>query len=91
MPNLATFFERVGMKGDQTELAPGDIIVWDLGRGVLHIDLLSDERINKTPLAIHNICCGVKQEDILNEYKVVGKYRLTNESARKLRKLQRVP
>ncbi|MES2252214.1 MAG: DUF1287 domain-containing protein [Pseudomonadota bacterium] len=87
VPNLAVFFERVGMKNDKSELLAGDIVIWDLGGGTLHIGLLSDAKAGKIPLVIHNICCGVKQEDILNEYTIVATYRLTDAAIKKLKKL----
>ena len=88
VPNLATFFERIGMKNNKKELVPGDIVIWDLGGGMLHIGLLSDTREDKMLLVIHNIYCGVKQENILNAYRIIASYRLNDDVVKKLKKLQ---
>ena len=55
---------------------PGDIVCWDLGRGVLHIGIVSDTNSRGTPLIIHNIGSGAKEEDFLLKYQVIGHYRL---------------
>jgi len=64
-------------EGDK-EYKPGDIIVWDLGSGQHHIGLLSNQKTadGKAFLIIHNICCGVKIENILNNYPIVAHFRL---------------
>ena len=40
--------------------------------------ILSDKKVIGTQRykVIHNICCGVKEEDIFDSYKIVGHYRL---------------
>jgi uncharacterized protein YijF (DUF1287 family) len=76
IPNLIVYFQRQSMTVQDDEYRPGDLVVWDLGGGILHIGLLSDKTHGKYPLVIHNICCGVKEEDILTKYKVVGHFRL---------------
>ncbi|NBT84965.1 MAG: DUF1287 domain-containing protein [Alphaproteobacteria bacterium] len=78
--NLVAFFKLKGMEvteGDK-EYKPGDIIVWDLGSGQHHIGLLSNQKTadGKAFLIIHNICCGVKIENILNNYPIVAHFRL---------------
>ena len=55
---------------------PGDIVAWDLGRGILHIGIVSDKASGRTPLIIHNIGSGAKEENVLLTYKVLGHYRL---------------
>ena len=46
VPNLMTFFKRAGYAAPLTRTAadylPGDIVAWDLGRGILHIGIVSD-------------------------------------------------
>jgi len=79
--NLMRYFERhhIAMyeKLQQTvTYAPGDIVAWDLGGGVLHIGVVSDRRSGRTPLIIHNIGNGAKEDDILLKYRVIGHYRL---------------
>ena len=56
---------------------PGDIVAWDLGRGILHIGIVSDLRsVTGTPLVVHNIGAGAREEDILFRYTIIGQYRL---------------
>jgi uncharacterized protein YijF (DUF1287 family) len=81
VPNLMCYFERhhVAMH-EKLRLAdayrPGDIVAWDLGGGVLHIGVVSDRRSGRTPLIIHNIGSGAREEDLLLKYQVIGHYRL---------------
>jgi len=59
---------------------PGDIVVWKL-EGMTkvfdHIGICSSNR-NKygEPLIIHNINSGVKEEDVLRQYKIVDHFRV---------------
>lgn len=81
VPNLMTYFDRQKMTITTGECKPGDIIVWDLGGGILHIGLLSDKTVKllnneEYPLVFHNIAQGVREEDILKTFKIVGHYRL---------------
>ena len=56
---------------------PGDIVAWDLGRGILHIGIVSDlKTADRTPLVVHNIGAGAREEDILFRYTIIGQYRL---------------
>jgi uncharacterized protein YijF (DUF1287 family) len=78
--NLMTYFQRQGYAqkiADQaTNFAAGDIVAWDLGRGVTHIGIVSDRRsANGVPLVIHNIGRGTREENILLQYHVIGHYR----------------
>jgi uncharacterized protein len=81
VPNLMTFFRRAGKELPITrnpeDYRPGDIVAWDLGRGVTHIGIVSDERVmlGSRRKIIHNIGRGVQVEDILFEYKIIGHYR----------------
>ena len=84
VPNLMRYFERhqivLGEKLTMRETyRPGDIVAWDLGNRVLHIGIVSDKKTGGTPLIIHNIGSGTKEEDILFKYQVIGHYRM-NES-----------
>jgi uncharacterized protein YijF (DUF1287 family) len=81
VPNLMTYFQRDGRSLPLTRAAadylPGDIVAWDLGRGLLHIGIVSDARSPAdTPLVVHNIGAGVREEDILFRYTVIGHYRM---------------
>jgi uncharacterized protein len=81
VPNQMTFFRRAGHAVTASRVAgdylPGDIVAWDLGRGVLHIGIVSDRAsVTGTPLVVHNIGAGAREEDILFRYTVIGHYRL---------------
>ena len=82
VPNIVTYFRLRGFNlpidPRRAVYLPGDIVVWDLGRGVLHIGILGDTLVANSNRykVIHNICCGVKEEDIFDAYKIVGHYRL---------------
>lgn len=83
VPNLQFFFKRYGRALPITEkpedYRPGDIVTWYLNPNgsVPHIGIVSDRKENDqtTPLIIHNIGEGVKEENILFHFKVSGHYR----------------
>ena len=81
VPNLMTYFQRKGY-GQSTEtkaenFAGGDIVTWDLGGGITHIGIVSDRRSAKgTPLIIHNIGSGAREEDVLLQFRITGHYRV---------------
>lgn len=82
VPNLMTFFDRQGTSlassTNSGDYRPGDLVVWDLGGGILHIGIVSDRRSEReTPLILHNISAGAMEEDILFEYQIIGHYGLT--------------
>jgi uncharacterized protein YijF (DUF1287 family) len=79
VPNIACYFVSQGLKMQNRAYQPGDILIWDLGNGLVHIGILSDKKSpdNQRLLVIHNIGQGVKEEDILNHYKVIGHYRIS--------------
>ena len=81
VPNLMVFFQRKGPALPTTarteDYAPGDLVTWDLGRGVPHIGIVVDR---KSPwsgryLIVHNIGEGPKMEDVLFNWKITGHYR----------------
>lgn len=80
VPNLMTFFERFGdvlpTSIKSSDYQPGDIVCWDLGGGILHIGMVSDQRnsSNSRYLIVHNIGAGQVFEDVLFEYKIIGHY-----------------
>jgi uncharacterized protein YijF (DUF1287 family) len=81
VPNLMVYFRRAGYALAPSRAAagylPGDIVAWDLGRGVLHIGIISDRKsVAGTPLVVHNIGAGTREEDILFRFAVIGHYRL---------------
>lgn len=80
VPNQMTWFARNGWSRplDTAPAAylPGDIVAWDLGRGILHVGIVSDRRATTgTPLVIHNIGAGAREEDILFRFTIIGHYR----------------
>lgn len=81
VPNLMLYFERRQIVvAEKLNLAgafrAGDIVAWNLGGAVLHIGVVSDRSRGPTPLIIHNIGGGTKEDDILFKYQVIGHYRL---------------
>jgi uncharacterized protein YijF (DUF1287 family) len=81
VPNLMTYFKRAGYARTPgrgpADYLPGDIVAWDLGRGILHIGIISDlKTLTGSPLVIHNIGSGAREEDILFRYTIIGHYRL---------------
>jgi uncharacterized protein YijF (DUF1287 family) len=80
VPNLMVYFERAGQSRPLAPVAsaylPGDVVTWDLGGGVPHIGFVSDRRTPAgTPLIIHNIGSGAREDDILFRYAITGHYR----------------
>lgn len=81
VPNLMRYFERhhIALRGElnsRESYRPGDIVAWDLGSGVTHIGIVSDQKTGRTPLIIHNIGSGAKEKDILFQYQMTGHYRM---------------
>jgi uncharacterized protein YijF (DUF1287 family) len=80
VPNLMKFFERRGaavkISKNSQDYHPGDLVAWNLGKGILHIGIVSDRRASeRIPLVIHNIGQGAKEEDILFQFGIIGHYR----------------
>jgi uncharacterized protein YijF (DUF1287 family) len=81
VPNLQTFFKRRGfavpIERRAEDFLPGDVVTWDLGRGLGHIGIVSDKKApGGTPLVIHNIGRGAQEEDMLFQFPRTGHYRL---------------
>ena len=80
VPNLMKFFSRKGtVKSKSTNPAdyiPGDIVTWDLGKGVGHIGIVVNKksRDGKRYLIVHNIGWGQKLEDCLFDWTITGHY-----------------
>ncbi len=79
--NLMTYFKRRGYEVPITksgdDYMQGDIVAWNLSVHLPHIGIVSDRRSESgTPLVIHNIGSGAKEEDTLFTYKIIGHYRL---------------
>jgi uncharacterized protein YijF (DUF1287 family) len=81
VPNLMTFFSRKGKSIPMSKVAsdylPGDIVTWDLGHGITHIGLVSDQKTkdNSRYLIVHNIGSGQVLADCLFQFSITGHYR----------------
>ena len=85
VPNLQVWFERQGWSLPVPQRAvtqraadyrPGDLITWMLPGHLPHIGIVSDRRsLGGTPLILHNIGRGTREEDILFDYRMTGHYR----------------
>lgn len=80
VPNLQTWFVRQGWSLRPTREAssyrPGDLVTWMLPGNLPHIGIVSDRRsVSGTPLIIHNIGRGTREENILFDYPITGHYR----------------
>ena len=80
VPNLMTWFKRQGMalkvSDKPADYRAGDIVTWDLGRGLTHIGIVSDRTsLAGVPLVLHNIGRGTQEEDILFGFAITGHYR----------------
>lgn len=80
VPNQMKWFERQGWKTEisknKNDYKPGDLVTWDLGKGITHIGIVSDKSTSSNiPLIIHNIGAGTREENILFEFEITGHYR----------------
>jgi uncharacterized protein len=92
VPNLQTLLEHIGagvpLTDEPTPWLPGDIVTWLLPGNLAHIGIVSDKiTADGTPLILHNIGAGAREEDILFAYPITGHYRIGAASAEKLRAL----
>jgi len=77
VPNLMVFFQRKGESLPIThraeDYAPGDLVTWDLGRGVPHIGVVVDQKaLSGRYEIVHNIGEGPKMEDVLFNWTITG-------------------
>jgi uncharacterized protein YijF (DUF1287 family) len=81
VPNLMVYFQRarkaVAVTAAAKDYLPGDVVAWDLGGGVTHIGVVSDEMDEATGRywVVHNIGAGARLEDVLFAWTVIGHYR----------------
>jgi hypothetical protein len=81
VPNLMTYFERQGkdmvLTQQPEDYLPGDIVVWRLPSGLLHVGLVTNRLApgTKRPLMVHNIGGGAQCEDVLFNFTLIGHYR----------------
>jgi hypothetical protein len=74
------FFERkadsIKISKNSQDYHPGNLVAWNLGKGILHIGIVSDRSTSDSiPLVIHNIGQGAKEENILFQFGIIGHYR----------------
>ncbi len=94
VPNLQTLLTRIGadlpLTDGPTPYLPGDIVTWTLPGNLTHIGIVSDRHtVEGTPLILHNIGAGAREEDILFTYPMTGHYRLSVDAVAKLKTLAR--
>jgi uncharacterized protein YijF (DUF1287 family) len=81
VPNLMMFFSRHGKSLNISTKAdaykPGDIVTWDLGRGLTHIGIVINKKSDDGSryLIVHNIGNGQQISDCLFSYNITGHYR----------------
>jgi len=81
VPNLMTYFMRMGKSLPITkkaeDYAPGDVVAWDLGNGLLHLGVVTDTRAADTGdyEIVHNIGAGARLDDVLFSWTIIGHYR----------------
>ncbi len=80
VPNLQAYFKRRGYKvedtKDVTKFLPGDLVTCTVPPHLPHVMIVSDKKTaGGTPLVIHNIGSGAREEDVLFTYPLTGHYR----------------
>jgi uncharacterized protein YijF (DUF1287 family) len=93
VPNLQTLFSRIGaevpLQDGPAPYLPGDIVTWMLPGNLPHIGIVSDRLgPDGTPLVLHNIGAGAREENILFAYPMTGHYRIGANAAERLKDLQ---
>ena len=79
--NLMVYFQRQGkdlpITNNASDYIPGDVVCWDLGRGLDHIGIVSNAWIAAQDryLIVHNVGLGTRAEDVLFNWKITGHYR----------------
>ncbi len=81
VPNLQTYFKRRGWEleitSDPNDYQPGDLVTCKVDSGRPHIMVVSNRTNSKgTPLVLHNLGHGTKEENVLFTWKLTGHYRL---------------
>jgi uncharacterized protein len=79
VPNLQTFLRRAGAElpasRDPRAYRGADLVTWMLPGNLPHIGIVTSERVDGTPLVVHNIGRGPEVENILFSYPITGRYR----------------
>jgi uncharacterized protein len=80
VPNLQTYFRRIGAERALPDnwggWRAGDIVTSLVGGSLPHIGIVSD-RVGRAgrPLVIHNIGAGTREEDVIADHRLTGRYR----------------
>ena len=80
VPNLEVYFKRKGttksVSKDPKDYLPGDVVIWNLGSGIMHIGLVVNRKSSdgKRYLIVHNIGGGQVMEDRLFDFEITGHY-----------------
>lgn len=81
VPNMMTYFARqrkaLAISSDAKDYLPGDVVAWDLGGGTTHIGLVTNIISENSSgfLLAHNIGAGVRVEEVLFSWRIIGHYR----------------
>ncbi|MDB5677184.1 MAG: hypothetical protein JWM94_186 [Sphingomonas bacterium] len=79
VPNLRTWFARhhlaLAIPRDGWGWQPGDIFTSAVAGTGTHIGIVSDRRGARSPLIVHNIGSGAREEDALLDWPITGRYR----------------
>lgn len=77
VPNLEVWFTRQGWQlPAASDYQPGDLVTWRLPGGAPHIGIVSDRRAaDGTPLILHNINRGTREENVLHSWPINGHFR----------------
>ena len=81
VPNLMTFFERQGkdlsITSNPQDYQPGDVVAWQLDGGATHIGMVTNilSENGGGLQVVHNIGAGVRVEDVLFAWQIIGHYR----------------
>jgi len=81
VPNLMVFFSRYGevkpISYKPENYLPGDIVCWDLGKGITHIGIVANlsSEDGERNLIVHNIGGGQVLADCLFLFEIIGHFR----------------
>lgn len=77
--NLQVFLRRQGAElphVDMSQFAAGDVVTQTVSRNLPHIGIVSDHKSpTGEPLMIHNIGLGAREEIVLSQWPITGRYR----------------
>lgn len=88
VPNLEVFFERRGWRirpagSSAADYQPGDLVTWRLPGNLPHIGIVSERLAEDglTPMIVHNVGAGTREEDVLFKWPVTAQFRPAGLSA----------